>query len=93
MAAPHQTQCQQYLSCYLTDLDQTLKVGSREHLEQISAVTVTFVQVTFVLATFVHIKNISAITDPILTKRLNLIFLGPLIFLDQHLFDSIYFEP
>ena len=29
---------------------------------------VTFVQATFVLATFVHIRNISAITDPILTK-------------------------
>ena len=28
----------------------------------------TFVQATFVLATFVHIRNISAATDPILTK-------------------------
>ena len=31
-------------------MDQTLKLGSREHLEQIPAVTVTFVQVTFVQA-------------------------------------------
>ena len=29
-----QTQCQQYLSCYLHDFDETLNVGSCEHLEQ-----------------------------------------------------------
>ena len=57
---PPQTQCQQYLSC--------LKIGSWDHLEQILNVTVTFVQAIFVLATFVHIRNISADTDPILTK-------------------------
>ena len=34
--------------------------------------TITFVQVTFFLATFVNIRNISAVTDPILTKLLNL---------------------
>ena len=31
-------------------------------------VTVTFVQATFVLAPFVNIRNISAVTDPILVK-------------------------
>jgi len=45
-----------------------LKVGSCEHLEHIPTVRVTFVHVTFVLATFVHIRNISAVTDPILMK-------------------------
>ena len=38
-------------------------VGSYEHLEQIPTVWVTFVH-----ATFVHIRNISAVTDPILMK-------------------------
>ena len=52
-----------YLSCYWPNLDQSLKVGTWEHLEQISAVTGTFVQ-----ATFLHISNISALNDPILTK-------------------------
>ena len=37
-------------------------------LEQIPTVTVTFVQATFVLVIFVHIRNISAVTDTILTK-------------------------
>ena len=40
-------------------------VGSWEHLEQIPKVTVTFVQAIFVEATFIHIKIISAVTDPI----------------------------
>ena len=31
------------------DFDETLKIGSWEHLEQISPVMVTFVQATFVL--------------------------------------------
>ena len=53
---------QEYLSCYWPDFDQTLKVGSLDYLEQISTIAVTFVQVTFV-----HIMNISAATDPILT--------------------------
>ena len=68
-----QTQSQQYLSCYWPDFDETLKVGSCEHLEQIPTDTVTFVhaifvQATFVLVTFVHIRNISAVTDTIWTK-------------------------
>ena len=55
-------------SCYLPDFDETLKVCSWEHLEQIPNVMMTFFQATFVLATFVHIRNISALTDPILMK-------------------------
>ena len=50
------------------EFDETLKIGSWEHLEQIPTVMVTFVQATFVLTTFVHIRNISAVTDPILMK-------------------------
>ena len=65
---PTETQCQQYLSYYSPDVDETLKVGSCEHLEQISTVRVTFVHTTFVLATYVHNWNISAVTDPILMK-------------------------
>ena len=65
---PTETQCQQYFSCYLPDFDETLKVGSCEHLEQIPTVRVTFVHATFVLVTYVHIRNISAVTDPILMK-------------------------
>ena len=57
-----------YLSCYRPDFDETLQVGSWEHLEKIATVTVTFVQATFVLVTFVHIRNISAVTDTIWTK-------------------------
>ena len=37
-------------------------------LNRLPTVTMTFVQVTFVLATFVHIRNISGVTGPILTK-------------------------
>ena len=59
---------QEYLSCYWPDFDQTLKVGSWDYLEQISTIAVTFVQAAFVPATFFHIMNISAGTDPILTK-------------------------
>ena len=65
---PTETQCYHYLSCYWPDFDETFKVGSCEHLEHISTVRVTFVHVTFVLPTFVHIRNISAVTDPILMK-------------------------
>ena len=36
------TQCQQYLSYYWPDFDETLKVDSGEHLEQITSVMVTF---------------------------------------------------
>ena len=50
---PPQTQRKQYLSCYWPDFDQTLKVGSWEHLEEIATVMVRFVQGTFVLATIV----------------------------------------
>ena len=59
---------QEYLSCYWPDFDETLQVGSWEHLEQIPTVTVTFVQATFVLVTFVHIRNISAVTDTVKGK-------------------------
>ena len=63
-----QTQHQHYLGCYWPDFDETLQVGSWEHLEQILTFTVTFVQATFGLVTFVHISSISAVTDTILTK-------------------------
>ena len=59
---------QQYLSGYWPDMDQTSNKGSWEHIQQIRAVTTTFVQATFVLGTFVHISNISAVTGPIWTK-------------------------
>ena len=49
-------------------MDETLKEGSWEHLEHITTVPVTFVQATFVIVTFVHIRNISAVTNPILTN-------------------------
>ena len=45
-------------------------------------VTVTFVKGTFVLATFVHIRMISAVTDPILTKCLEPNILQALFFLE-----------
>ena len=51
-----------------TQFGQTLKVGSWDPDEQIPTVKTIFVQATFVLATFVNIGNISAVTDPILTK-------------------------
>ena len=59
---------QEYLSCYWPDFDETLQVGSWKHLEQIPTVRVTFVHATFVLATFVHVRNISAVSNQILTK-------------------------
>ena len=59
---------QEYLSCYWPDFYQTLRVGYWDPLEQISTVTMTFVRATFVPATFVPIRNISAVTYPILTK-------------------------
>ena len=58
----------EYLSCYLPDFDETLNVASLEHLVQIPTINLTFVKATFVLGTFVHIRNISAVTDPMLTK-------------------------
>ena len=59
---------QEYIRCYWPYFDQTLKVGSWDHLEQIPTVTETFIQATFVLAAFVHIRNISSVTRQILTK-------------------------
>ena len=56
-----------YLICNWPNFDQTLKVASWEHLEQMPTVMMTFVQATHVLTTFVYISNISAITDSILT--------------------------
>ena len=53
------------------DFDETLKVNSWEHLEQIPTVTGTFVPAIFVQATFVTfvlIRNISAVTDTVWTK-------------------------
>ena len=58
---------QKYLNCYWPDFDETLKVGSWEDLKQIPTVRLTFIQ-----ATFVHVGNISAVTDPILTKLLGI---------------------
>ena len=46
----------------------TIKVGSWKHLEQIPTVMVLFVKVTFVLVTFVPVRNISDVTDQILTE-------------------------
>ena len=59
---------QEYLSCYWPNFDETWNVASWENLEHIQTVTVTFVQSTFVQVTFFHIRNISAVTDPILMK-------------------------
>ena len=54
----------------------------------------TFVHATYVLTTLVHIKNISAVADPILTKLFAPNFLGSPIFVRQHLFlDQIPFDP
>ena len=59
---------QEYLSSNWPNFDETLKIGSWEHLQQIPTVWGTFVQTTFVQMTFVHIRNISSVTDPILAK-------------------------
>ena len=47
----------------MTKFYQNLNIGSWYNLEQSPIVTVIFVQ-----ATFVHIRNISAVNDSILTK-------------------------
>ena len=57
---------------------------------------VTFVLATYALVAFVHISNISAVTDLILTKLFGPIF-GGLIYEDQNflakpLFTQIFFE-
>ena len=59
---------QEYLSCYWPNFDKTLKVASWENLEQIPTIKLTYVHAIFVMVTFVHIRNISAVTDPILMK-------------------------
>ena len=46
----------------------------------------TFFQATFVLAIFAHIRNISAVTDPILTKIFRPNLLTAVIFWDQNFF-------
>ena len=57
-------------------------------------VTVTFVHATFFLATFVHIRNTSAVTDPMLTKLFWSNYLGaPTFFLDLNLFEPNFFWP
>ena len=50
---------------------------------------VRFVQETFAQATFVHIRNIVAITDPILTKQI----LEGLKFLDLNIWTKTFFAP
>ena len=57
----------------------TLKVGFWERQEQVLSVTAIYVQ-----ATFVHIRNISAVTAPILAKLFAPNFLEVLIFVDQN---------
>ena len=52
---------------------------------------VTFVQARYALVTFVQINNISAVTDPILTKFFGPNFGGP--FLDQGIFIPKSFWP
>ena len=59
---PIETQCLQYISCYLLNLYETLNVSSCEHL--------------IVTVIFVNIRNISAVTDKIFTKFKG-VFLGP----------------
>ena len=61
------------------------KEGSLGHLPTIM---VTFLQAAFVLLTFGHIRNISAVTDPILCKLFGPYFLGALIFVDQSHFKT-----
>ena len=77
-----------------------LKVGTWEHLDQILTVTVTFVQATFGMTKFVHIRNISAVIDPLLTTlfRPNIFsrwyVFWPKCFLDQTFsWTKHFFEP
>ena len=58
---------------HLLFLLKLLNIFSSKHQEQISTVTVIFVQAilvqaTFVLVTFAHIRSISAVTGTIWTK-------------------------
>ena len=84
---------QEYLSSNWPGFYETLKISSWEHLEQIRTVRVTFVQATFVLVTFVHIRNISAVTDPILTKFFVPNFLVALNFFWQNFFGAKFVWP
>ena len=61
-----QTLRQQYLSRYRPDVDQTLNIRSWDYLQHIY--NAMFVQAAFLLATFVHIRNISAVPNSILSK-------------------------
>ena len=54
---------QEYHSCQWPNFDDTFNVAYIEHLEQIPNI-----KLTFVLGAFLHIRNISAVTDPMLTK-------------------------
>ena len=81
----------EYLSCYWSNFDQTLKVGSWDHLWQTPAVMVTSVQETFVLATFFHIRNMSAVTDPIWPKIWSKILFNPNLFEPKTLLDPKLF--
>ena len=58
-----------FKNSYWPNFDETLKVGSWEHLEQIPIVMMTFVKATVVLATLVHIRNISTVIDTIWTNK------------------------
>ena len=76
---------QEYLSCYWPDVDQTLKVGSRNHLQQMPTVMVLFIYSTFVLVTLVPFRNISAVTNSDLIKLLRKI--------TKKYFDVLFLEP
>ena len=49
----------------------------------------TFVQATYVLATFVHIINIAAVIDPMLTKLFGPNILGALIFVTNFFLNKM----
>ena len=71
---------QEYLSCYWTNFNETLKVASWEHLEQIPTIKLTFVQATFLRVTIVHIRDISAVTGSELCQAQEILMIG-LIFI------------
>ena len=75
----------EYLSCYFPDFNETLKVTSWEQLEQIPTIKLTFVQARIDLVTFVHIWNISAVTNSIVTKKFSyFLFLEPDYFIKNY---------
>ena len=53
----------------------------------------TFFKAIFVMATFVHIRNISAVTGPILTKLFGPNFFEIMIFVDQNVLGQNFFGP